>query len=134
MGKYARVDSDIFSIFNSAAWKAESVPTFPSNFNGTVVGNEYIRLSVIHGGNAINKLSSTGMLNIEIFIPAGGGPIRASAIADALDGLLQEKSCAVGSAVTQFDRSNLTQLGRDPETPSLYRFLYTIPFKHFGVF
>jgi hypothetical protein len=132
VGKFADLERDVFSVFSHANWKLEKIPTHPSNFQAQ--DPEYIRVTPIAGGQPLNRSSASGVLNIDIFIAAGKGPNRATVIADKLDGFLVAKSFSLsGRGVTQFEHSSLTPLGIDPENRALARFLYSIPFNHYGV-
>ena len=134
MGKYSALQNDIFSVFNSPAWKAENVKTFPADFIAINAGNEYLRVNVIAGTIGINRRSVSGILIIDIFTPAGLGPKRANLIADKLDSYLENKSVSLSAdATTQFGTSVLTPLGTDRDNPSLSRSSYEIPFNFFGV-
>jgi hypothetical protein len=139
MGKFTDVREDIFSVFNDSAWKAENIATYPVNFVVTK-STEFIRVDVIPSGRGINRVSVSGMLLIDIFIPAGFGPSRATFIADKLDLYLDSKSVKTNAGVTQFGQSTLASLGKDRGTlnsgqdkdnPALYRMEYSIPFNYF---
>jgi len=131
MGKYVNLEKDVFSVFDSAAWKAESIKTFPGNFVAMNSGNEFLRVSIIPSGNGINITSISGIIIIDIFTSAGSGPHGSLVIADKLDSFLQGKtlSTTVGSSV-QFHSSTMIPKGIEG---SLHRASYTIPFNHFGV-
>lgn len=134
MGKYANLQDDVFSLFDSDTWKAESITTYPSNFIKIDPGNEFIRVSIIPNGEGINLKSVSGVIIADIFTPAGAGPKRASLIADTLDTYLQGKSLStISGNVTQFQKSAIAPVGRDPDNESLFRFNYSIPFNFFGV-
>lgn len=134
MGKYQNLESDLFSIFNTDAWKAEDIKTYPSNFIAVNTGSEFIRVSAIPGGQGLNLSSVSGILVVDIFISAGNGPKRISLIADKLDDYLVGKTFSTGSAgTTQLKNSSLSLNGVDKDNPSLYRATYSIPFNHFGV-
>jgi len=128
MDKYSSLYQAIYSIFATNGWKAEAIPTFPTNFVGSGV-DEYIRISIVASGDADIK-SATGQVIIDIFYPAGGGSLRAITIADKLDKYLAGKT--VNSAI-QFFSSTLTEIGNDTANASLYRSKYSIPFNYFGV-
>jgi hypothetical protein len=135
MDKYSIVVQDVLSIFGTPSWKAEGIKTFPANFVAIEPGNEYVRVTVIPGGRGLNPRSLSGILIIDIFIPAGNGQKRASFIADKLDKYLDCKTLSASSAYSiQCARSSLTFSGLDADNPSLYRATYTIPFNLFGVF
>lgn len=133
MGKYLNIQNDIFSIFNSTAWKAENIKTYPSNFIAVNSGNEFIRVSIIPSGSGVNLNSVSGVLIIDIFTPAGNGPKAVALIADKLDTYLVGKSLITGiNSVTQLKSSSLQLLGNDKDNSALYRSNYTIPFNYFG--
>lgn len=135
MNKYDSLNKDIFSIFSSIGWATESIKTFPENFVGTTVGNEYIRVSILSSGSDRKgpQDSVFGQLLIDIFYPSGQGTARAINIADRLDNYLACKTL-VGSenGNTQMGVSTLSHMGVDKANASLYRSLYTISFSYFG--
>jgi hypothetical protein len=136
MNKYASLQADVYSIFSSVTWLAESIKTVPSNFVGTGIGNEYIRVAIVAGGNdpKIAKRSVSGQLLIDIFTPAGGGPLRAAQIADKLDTYLVGKTLQVGpNGNTQLGLSTLSPLGIDKANTQLCRDSYSISFNYFGI-
>lgn len=134
MGKYLSLETDIFSIFGNALWVAENIKTYPANFLAISPGNKFIRVSIIPSGTGLNLVSSSGVLIIDIFTPAGNGPRESSLIADKLDQYLAGKTIAtVGNNSTQFRGSSLNHLGNDKDNPALFRSVYTIPFNYFGV-
>jgi hypothetical protein len=135
MDKYSAVTQDVLSIFGTPAWKAENIKTFPANFVAIEPGNEYVRVTVIPGGRGINRRSLSGILIIDIFIPAGNGQKRASFIADKLDSYLDSKTISASNDYSiQCSQSALSFSGIDADNPTLYRATYTIPFNLFGVF
>jgi len=134
MGKFTDLETDVFSVFNSAAWKLENVKTIPSNYLSINSGNEFISVNVIAGGESANISSVSGVLVIDIFIPAGNGPRAASLIADKLDRYLVGKSIFTGqSGATQFSSSALAHRGLDTANSSLHRSTYSVKFNYFGV-
>jgi hypothetical protein len=134
MGKYERIQSDVFSVFNQNTWKAEAIKTYPVNYISVTQDTEFIRVSVIPSGQGINLISSSGLVLIDIFISAGNGPRRASLIADKLDQYLVGKSLVTeNNANTQFGQSSLVTRGLDRDNPTLYASTYSIPFNYFGV-
>jgi hypothetical protein len=134
MGKFSNLQSDIFSIFNSNAWKAENIKTFPANFVTVNTGNEFIRVSIISSGAGLNLNSVSGVLIVDIFTSAGNGPKPTSLIADKLDQYLVGKVLSTSSqGTTQFMNSNMKVVGLDRDNPTLYRSVYQIPFNYFGV-
>jgi hypothetical protein len=134
MGKYADLDSDIFSVFGSQSWQDENIKTFPSNIIESNAGDEYIRVQILPSGSGVNLDSVAGIMIIQIFISAGKGPSRASFIADKLDKYLVGKSLTTsGNGVTQFQNSSVKPDGIDKDNSLLYRSSYTIYFNYFGV-
>lgn len=134
MGMYAALENDIYSVFASVNWLAENIKTYPSNFLAISPGNEYIKISILPNGSWVNRVSKMGVVLIDIYTPAGGGPRAASLIADKLDLYLANKVVKTGSnASTQFSQSSLAHLGKDRDNDALYRSSYTIPFNYFGV-
>ncbi len=130
---YHKLETDIFSIFKSNEWKAESLEIVPANF-AAKGSKEYIRVNIIPSGIGINKESISGILLIDIFIAAGNGSKRTFEIADKLDLYLAYKSLSSEAGiVTQFLGSSLSPSGLDKDNKLLYRSLYTIPFNYFGV-
>jgi len=134
MGKYADIETAIFSVFDLTAWENTTIKTFPNNFLGKPAGNEYIRVTIICGNRGANYKSVSGVLHIDIFTQSGDGPSRSTAIADSLDDFLVNKtlSLATGRQV-QFLASTLSVMGVDRDNNALYRHLYSIPFYYFGV-
>lgn len=134
MGKYQALEADLFSIFATAAWKAEAINTYPANFVPASPGSEFVRVSAIPSGPGLNLSSVSGIFVVDIFISAGGGPSRTSFIADKLDTYLVGKSIMTGAnGVTQLRDSSLGVGAPDRDNPTLYRTPYTIPFNYFGV-
>jgi hypothetical protein len=134
MGKFTNLQANVFSIFDSVAWKAENIKTFPTNFTISGQGNEFIRVTIVSGTYGLNLRSVAGILLIDIFTSAGNGPGSTSLIADKLDQYLVGKSITTqAQVVTQFSTSSLTNIGIDKDNPALYRSSYTISFNYFGV-
>lgn len=133
MGKYIKTQGDVFSIFGSEIWKSENIPTYPPNFIALNKADKYIRVSVIANGPGLNINSTSGVLIIDIFTPAGSGPNESMLIADRLDSYLAGKTITIGQASTQLFASSLGESKRDLANSNLSMTPYTIPFKHFGV-
>jgi hypothetical protein len=133
MGKYQTLESDIFSVFASAEWVAESIKTYPSNFLAVSPGNEFIRISILPSGGGVNLNSVSGVLIAELFIEGGKGTKRFNILADKLDEYLSGKTLSSGPASTQFLSSSLKVRGKDKDNPALFHASYSIPFNYFGV-
>lgn len=129
MGKFSNLETDIFDLFGSAEWQAESIPSFPANFFPENVTGSFIRHSIVPSGETLYANSVGGLLMVEIFTAAGRGPTASSEIADTLDAHFQQKT----HGSTQFFRSNLGAVVKDPDNPTLARAIYQIPFSYFGV-
>ena len=134
MGKYTKLQDDIFSIFSDAAWVAEDLKTYPTDFVANDSTSEFIRVNIIASGDGINLSSISGILMIEIYVSAGRGPSRANFIADRLDVYLVGKSFDnAAPSSTQFMNSSMSYVGRDADNQALSRYHYSIPFNYFGV-
>ena len=134
MTKFARLQTDVFSIFASNLWTAEGIKTYPQNTVIIDKLNEFVRVSIVSSGEGLNKNSVSGLIIAEIFYPAGNGPSRGAAIADKLDKHLSQKSISTTSgATTQLFVSSLVYNGVDRDNPSLVKSTFSIPFLHFGV-
>lgn len=134
MAKYAAVEKDIFSLFATQDWKSNKITTIPNNYQSQANSEEFIKVTILPSGSGINLKSVSGVVIIDIFIPAGLGPNKAHLIADKLDQFLVGKSLSTqASSVTQFSGSSLTHLGADADNLTLHRSSYTIPFSYFGV-
>jgi len=131
LGKYTNLDSDIFSVFASTAWKTEKISVYPANFVKQDPGAEFVRVSIIPSGYGVNLNSVSGVLIADIFTLAGEGPKKSSTIADRLDFFLcgKTKSSSTGKSV-QFFSSTLSPSGADKDNRALYRATYTIPFNY----
>lgn len=134
MGKYERLNKTILAIFGTAEWNAEGIKAFPSNFIGVNPGEVYIRVNVIPSGPGLNKASVSGQILIDIFTPAGKGPLDAALVADRLDAHLVGKSKMIENCLVQFlESSSMSLKGLDKGNPSLSKALYAISFNYFGV-
>lgn len=134
MDKYSAIYKDVYSVFAMIGWATEGIKTFPENFVGTNVGDTYIRVSVLPNGKGVNWRSASGLVMIDIFVPAGGGTQAIAQIADKLDKYLAGNTFkATSNGQTSFFASTLATLGNDKANPSLYRASYSIPFNYFGV-
>jgi len=133
MGKYLNLDTRIFALFGSNAWLSKNIKTYPSNFLIMNPGNEFLKVTALPNEFGVNRLSVSGTLLVDIYTPVGGGPKRASTIADELDNFLSNKTLGTAGATVQFKQSSIAPFGPDPDNKSLYRTTYTIPFNYFEV-
>ncbi len=133
MGKYASIESDIFSVFAHQDWKNVAIKTYPANFVVVNPGTEYIRVNILIGGQGVNLMSASGQMIIDVFTPAGNGTRRSLLIADSLDDFFCGKSLSTNNGgVTQFFGSTVTHRGLDTDNKSLFRTSYSIPFNYYG--
>lgn len=134
MDKYSSLTTDIFSIFSSVEWLAESIQTFPVGFTQTGGFEEFIRVNVVTDNTKDIKIVE-GQVLIDIFIQSGKGPNRANFIADKLDKYLAGKMLMTTplKGSTQTASSTLAHIGIDSANASLHRYRYTLPFNYFGV-
>lgn len=132
MGKYEELTKDILALFADPLWVAEGVKTYPGDFVGTA-GNTYIRVHILPSGAGINRHSVSGQVLIDIFTPAGNGPLAAVQIADKLDEYLVDRSKVLSCGTLQFLQSSaVSHRGKDSANPALSRAVYAIPFNLFG--
>jgi hypothetical protein len=132
--KYVNLNTGIYPLFETDLWKAEKIKTYPTNFIGLGKTEEFIRVSIIPSGNGVNRNSISGVLIIDIFTPAGGGPTRPSEIADKLDSYLTNKQFTVSvTENVQLGASTLGNFGNDKDNKALYKATYTVPFNYFEV-
>lgn len=129
MGKYASLESDVFSVFAATEWKNEKITTFPANFNPAKNPDEFIKVDILASGRGININSVSGLMIVEIFTPANKGPKRSLEIADILDKHFAGKSFHIGSGSTQFLQSNLRTIGTET---AFYHSSYSIQFNFYG--
>lgn len=135
MSKYEDLVTQVFSIFDSQAWKSQGIKTIPDNYLAKDTGSEFIRVSVIPSGGGLNLNSLSGVLLIAVFVSANNGPKRLFQIADKLDNFLLGKTVKTTSDhKVQFKGSSLSSGANDSDNPTLYRNTYSIPFNYFGVF
>jgi len=131
MSKFLKANETISSFFSNPEWTAHSITTVPQNF-GRISG-ECIRVSILTGGLGVNFYSTSGLVQIEIFVEADNGVRRAIEIVDLLESLLGGKVKKVSEGTLQLGTGTAVPIGNDPENPSLYKFLYSITFNFYGV-
>jgi hypothetical protein len=134
MGKYTRAQNHIFSVFDSATWKAEAIKTIPQDVIASNLGEAYIRVAIVFG-KGINRNSVSGVCIIDIYTAISEGPTPSLIIADKLDNYLQNKSVKplLSNSPVQFGESSVVSKGADKANLQLLRTQYTIPFNLFGV-
>jgi hypothetical protein len=130
MSKYIEVLRDVEEIFATSAWTSNSIPAFPLNYEVTAAARsnrEFVIIEVLPGRNFTNyaKPGVKGQVIIQIYTEAGLGTARANAIADILDGLLQNKELTRGTLTST---SSMAILGVDTADEYLFRTDYTVNF------
>jgi len=131
MSKYDAIYSDIWKIFDTVEWKAEAIPSYPTDMIQASGVTNFIKISQFANYEKLQQTS--GLLEIDIYINAGDGPKQANIIADKLDKYLANKTRTTGlTGSTQFFESSLAFFGTDKANPSLSRYRYTIPFNYYG--
>lgn len=133
MGKFSDLESTVYAVFGSNDWKSENIPTFPSNFFKKSQDDTFLFLSIIPQTTGININSLSGILIIDIFIPANNGTKESVRIADRLDHFLVGKVFNKNEYTLQFSSSALSNISLDIDNSSLARRQYTITFNFFGV-
>lgn len=133
MGRFEQSSINALSFFATSAWTDTGIEVVPENFSGKIVGGEYVRATQVMAVTPINRNSTSGLLQVDIFVEADKGPKRGAQIADLLDLLLSSKTVVSGETSTQFGIATVQNLGYDQANPSLYRYLFSVPFNHFGV-
>jgi len=136
MGKHTDATTLAMSAFASVGWTGEKIATMPSNFTGSVKGNEYIRVHLLMTNSLMTFNKSepmAGQMVIDIFTPSGAGPKRAAQIADTLDKYLVGKTfqSSTGMNNMQFGASILNDGATDKANQMLFRNIYTVPVSYF---
>ena len=132
MGKFTSLQNDVFAIFGTTAWVAESIKTVPTNMFDDTNNDSFIRINIIASGSGVNVLSVSGVLIIDIFTPINVGPNPVSLIADKLDDYLLGKTFTADSkSVTQFASSSLSFVGQDADNAMLFRSKYQVNLNFF---
>lgn len=133
MGKYEIITRDILSVFGSTTWNNEGIKAFPSNYIGTNAGDKYVRVHVLPSGAGLTRSSVSGQVLIDIFTPAGKGPLDAALIADRLDAYLVGRSKRLSKGTIQFGQaSSMSHNGTDKANAALHNSSYAISFNYFG--
>jgi hypothetical protein len=135
-GRYANLLNDIFLLFASPEWQAESFMVVPYGFVSAVTASEYAKFDAVISGVS-NHDSLNGILYISIFTPNGLGPTRAYQVADLFDKYLAGNSFKTQeNAVTQFRRESNFEIRTKEDAKasintSMLRSTFQIQFSHF---
>jgi hypothetical protein len=132
MSKYNKVQLDLESVFSTTAWKAESIPAFPGNFEGDIGATEFVKLEILPSGTieSFGHFSGIeGQVIIQVYVSAGKGMTRLLAVADILDNYFQAQKFVNG---TSTGSSALNVIGKDSANPALFRADYTVSFSLFN--
>jgi hypothetical protein len=130
--RYQEIQSAIFQVFATPAWKAELIETLPVNFTIPSGVDYFIRVNILPSGRGVNRISASGLVIINIHIRDGNGPSKAVEIADRLDAYLMTKSFTTASGTVQFNTSSFAAKSRS-DALNFAVFEYSIPFNFFGV-
>ena len=128
---FANIQSDLEGAFAASTWTANNITTVPQNYQGENTATEWCRVNILPGQsfNTYGSSANTGMVRVDIFVPAGLGITRAIAIGDLLDTAL---SSTVFTNGTQTGAGTVTPVGLDPENPGLFRASYSVPYRHYS--
>lgn len=131
MSKYANILSDVEFEFQTSAWKAHSIKTYPVNFVVPSTVSEFVKIEVLPLGTNTDygRFGIEGKVIIQIYIKANQGSKRLMEIADLLDNILQNKTLGTG---TKTQESSLAILGLDRDSPDLFRGDYSLDFNYFN--
>jgi hypothetical protein len=133
LSRFADLIEDVFSIFAQDSWAQERIRIFPLGVVPKEFPPEYLIMTLLSTGETLNRASLSGLLLLDGFTQIKAAPTRIMAVADKLDTFLVHKSFSTGSGVTQFGIATMEDRGIDRNKSGLHRFLYSIPFNHFGV-
>ena len=135
MARYRDIQSDVENIFASDAWIDTGIKAIPSNFNGPVGSDEFVKVEVIpgsprvfYGTTSANTSGTIGQIIVQIYTESGRGPTRGYEIADTLDTLLQQARLTNG---TRTGSSAVAEIGTDQDNESLFRTEYVVNFTHY---
>jgi hypothetical protein len=120
--------TSVESLFASSSWTSNNIKTYPSNYQGKIDGNEWVRVNVLPFSSelAYNDLNITGQIVCNIFVPSGQGMKRAYEICDMLKVLLERNSI---SGYLQTTNSFITNIGIDEKDAGLYSVDFSVNFK-----
>ena len=130
---------DIEGVFASAAWLANSIPTYPADYQeckGSATGvnaGEYAMVTIMPSSSSnyafgVGK-QSDGLVAVKVFTKSGLGQGRLMAIATLLDAILDNKTLPNG---TRLGTSYLNVEGLDPHNSALSSASYLISFTLYG--
>jgi len=116
------------TLFSSSDWTGNNIKTYPTNYQGKIDSNEWVRLNVFPFSSDIfyNDIRKSGQIVCNIFVPSGQGMKRAYEIADHLKDLLERKTI---SGYLQTTNSFITNIGIDSKNAGLYSVDFTVDFK-----
>ena len=136
---YTQILRDIEGVFSSATWLANSIPTYPADYQGCkgsstgTNAGEYAILTVMPTSSSnyaygVSK-QAEGLVAVKVFTKSGLGQGRLMAIATLLDTVLDNKTLPNG---TRLGTSYLNVEGLDPHNSALSSASYLIPFTSYG--
>jgi len=129
MANFKSIETNIHSVFASAAWLATGIKTYPENFKGKPNG-EFIRFSVVFSRDGLNI--GNGTMIVDIFTVVNTSIARALEIVDIIETFFSGKTIGLASESTQFLFGSFQTSGADSADPGLFRSKYSLPFTHTG--
>jgi hypothetical protein len=116
------------TLFSSSDWTDNNIKTYPTNYQGKIDSNEWVRLNVFPFSSNVsyNDINKSGQIVCNIFVPSGQGMKRAYEIADILSNILERKTI---SGYLQTTNSFITNIGVDIKNAGLYSVDFTVDFK-----
>jgi hypothetical protein len=128
MATISQILTAVEGVFASNAWTSNNIKAFPSNYQGEINADEWIRINVLPFSSdlAYKNVLANGQIVCNIFVPAGAGMKRAYEIADILKTLFDKE---VISGYLQTTNSFITNIGIDKKDSGLYNVDYTVNFR-----
>lgn len=137
MAKFLEIQTNIFNVFGSLAWRIKGIEAYPREFEIVELTSDSsaaIRVSILMEGKGVNLVSVSGVVIIEIYSHTAAGPKIIATTSDTLDAFLVGKQFSITEGiVTQFFSSSLGISRKDAVNPRLSVTLYSINFQHNGV-
>ncbi len=132
MGKFVATETAIFAMIEQLRPALQGAKVYPANYLAANPGTLFLKVAVLPNGTGVNLKSTSGVVLVDIYSPAGEGPRMTSLIADGVDAYLVGKTLNTDGGVVQFNNSSLSMGAVDKDSPSLWRSTYSIPFNFYG--
>lgn len=128
MATNTQILTAVETLFSSSDWTDNNIKTYPTNYQGKIDSNEWVRLNVFPFSSNVyyNDINRSGQIVCNIFVPSGQGMKRAYEIADILNNILERKTI---SGYLQTTNSFITNIGVDIKNAGLYSVDFTVDFK-----